>query len=125
MTTKKSSIIKREQRKAFFLKEIAKMFRDIAADEPVLQSIFPTRADFSPGDGMCYVYFYSTDGKEQFKEVLNTLKLYKPSIRKAIASLRNSRYTPDIKFLYDDAFDKSKKVEELLEKAKEDIDKAS
>ncbi|MCK4265594.1 ribosome-binding factor A [Candidatus Babeliales bacterium] len=115
--------VKKERKKAFFLKEISQMIRKLSEDEPVLLDIFPTRVELSPGEGMCYVYFSSNTGKSGFDEALGTLILYKSSIRKAVSKIRQSRYTPDIKFCYDESFDKSQRVQELLDKASEELKK--
>ena len=101
MLKKPADIVRKEKRKAFFLKEIAGMIRDISEEQPALMEIFPTHVEFSSGDGMCYVYFSGSNGKESFDKALEVLKLYKPSIRKALASVRHARYTPDIRFVYD------------------------
>lgn len=115
---KRPDKIKREQRKSFYLREISKMIMDIAHDEPILLDICPTRVDFSTGDGMCYVYFSSRNDEPGFKKALETLVLYKPSLRKALASITRTRYIPDLKFVYDETIEKSRRVDELLEKAK-------
>ena len=91
------------------------MIRNISEEQPVVGEIFPTHVEFSTGNGMCYVYFSGLKGKESFDKALEVLKLYKPSIRKALASLRHARYTPDIKFVYDRSIDHGLKITEILD----------
>lgn len=125
MLKKPIDIVKKEKRKAFFLKEISEMIRNIAENEADLGEVFPTHVEFSQGDGMCYVYFSGLKGKESFERALEILKLYKPSIRKALASVRHARYTPDIRFMYDEVSEKTRRVDELLDVVSEEIKKSS
>lgn len=46
------------------------------------------------------------------------LKLYKPSLRKALSKLP-SRYAPELIFKYDEELEKQMKLEELMDKVKE------
>jgi hypothetical protein len=72
----------------------------------------------SPDKGHCYVFFATIGGVEEFNEKLNRLKLYKPSLRAALAKEINGRYTPDITFKFDAAQEKTNRVEELLRRFK-------
>ena len=54
--------------------------------------------------------------KDIFSELLPELKFYKPSMRKALAGIIQKRYTPDIKFLFDENREKVDHVNTLLDK---------
>ena len=58
------------------------------------------------------------ESKEEFKKIFNVLVLYKPSLRKALASKIQSRYTPELVFKYDEQFEKQMRLESLFEKIK-------
>jgi len=111
---KAASSVKRQQRQALFLKEVVRMFHEILQDEPSLSDVYPVKVELSKGDGMCYVYF-SAPEEEIFDAALETLKLYKPSLRKALAKIRQSRHTPNVTFVYDKSLERSRRVNELID----------
>jgi len=126
MKKSRVSDIKREQKKSFLLQEISSLFRQIVTDETRLSFLFITRVELSGDGGICYVYFSTyaglsgvtpaKSGEEMFKEGLQILKLYKPSMRKTLAQTMRSRYVPDLVFRYDKAKEKERKITSLLDK---------
>jgi ribosome-binding factor A len=112
--------IKQSQRETQLLREISQLFRKTALDDPRLAGVFINRVQLSPDSGICTAYFYSVEGEEHFNQVLDILKLYRPSLRKALAERINRRYTPDLIFKYDTQFDKHERLEELFEKIKDE-----
>lgn len=125
MSRLKAHEIKREQKKSLFLRHITNILQTLAQDEPVVAKVYPTRVDFSADTGMCYVYFAtfdtSQDAQEAFNDALKVLKLYKGSLRTALAKQINGRYTPDLIFLFDTTTEKVRKINELLDKVQEDL----
>ncbi len=117
--TNRASTIKREKRKSFYMREIAQLLQRAASDEPRLVSLNVTRVDFSPGDGACYIYFTCIGGQTVFDELLDVMKLYRSSFRAALARARQSRYTPEIFFAYDQELDEASTLEALLDRVKE------
>lgn len=115
---KRSHTIKEEQRKSFYMRHIAQLLLSAAADEPSLLQLQVTRLDFSAGKGAVHVYFSCLGGKSVFDDLLETLKLYRSSLRKALARARQSRYTPELFFYYDTGMDNVYRVEELLNQVK-------
>lgn len=115
------STIKRAQKESVLLRLISQLFTHASNDDKRLRDLFVNRIELSSDKGICYVYFYSTKGESFFKETLEILKLYKPSMRKSISSEINSRRTPELTFRYDTQFDKIQKIEELIEQVKEKI----
>lgn len=113
-----ASSIKKERRKSFFLREIAKLIQEIAIDESILLSIFPTRVEFSEGEGTCFVYFSCPGGETEYLKALEVLKLYKPSIRKVLAKIRPSKYVPEIRFEYDQEIEEARRMEDILDRIK-------
>ena len=69
-------------------------------DEKRIAGLVPTRLTLSDDKGLCTMYFTCED--DAFLKKLETLKLYKPSIRKQLSSNIKGRYTPDILFKFDD-----------------------
>jgi ribosome-binding factor A len=118
MTKSRIQDIKRGQKESLLFKEISELFMKTALDDPKLAGLSINRVSLSPDKSFCTVYFYSAKGKADFEEKLELLKLYKPSMRKAIAKTIKGRYVPDLKFAFDEQFEKQQKVEELFEKLK-------
>jgi len=114
--TKKSSVptVKQEQKKSFLLNEISALVRSVTADEPKLLSLFVTRVETSRDGGICYVYCSSYKDRADFDQGLEILKLYKPSMRKALAQAMHSRYVPNIIFRYDESKEKTRRIDQLL-----------
>lgn len=110
--------IKKAQKEALLLREISQLFHQIMLDDSSITDLFINRVHLSPDKGICTVFFYSQLGKEHFDKMLPILILYKPSLRTAIAQKIQARYTPEIKFRFDDQFEKQRRIEHLLEKIK-------
>jgi len=113
---KKSGVfqIKRDRKKSFILKEVSSLFHKISIDEPRLINLFITRIELSRDGGICYVYFSTHTTEDAFYEGLDILKLYKPSMRKALAEAMHSRYVPNLVFKYDSSKEKERRVTSLL-----------
>ena len=110
--------IKRAQKERLLLREISQLFMKAAMDDPSLEGVFVSRIALSPDKGLCYIYFYTPAGKDVFNEKLEVLKLYKPSLRSALAKAIPSRYTPDLLFKFDEVFEKEAKINALLDQLK-------
>lgn len=113
--------IKRSQKESLLLKELSKMLHQLSLDDSNLEGLTINKVELSRDKSICFVYFYDPTGIESFKEKKKALILYKPSIRKGIAAALNSRYVPNIKFVFDVKFDKQQRIEALIEEAKKEF----
>ena len=118
--------IKKEKKKSLYLHELSSLIQRLAEDEPDVASVYITRVELSADSGICYIYFssYPQEGlsaQELFEKALSILKLYKPSLRKALAQRVKARYVPNLIFLYDEKKDKVSKVEQLLDKVQQEL----
>lgn len=120
MTDSRVQDIKKARKERLFFREISNLFLQITLDDSRVQGISITRVKLSPDKSLCTVYFYAPEGREFFNEKLEILKLYKPSMRKAIAAKIKARYTPDIRFAFDDHYEKQEKLELLMDKIKKE-----
>jgi ribosome-binding factor A len=120
MTQSSVTAIKRAQKESVILRTISELVARASADDSRLSGMFVTRAELSPGKSSCTIYFYTADGADVFKEKLEVLKLYKPSMRKTLANTLQSKYTPEIVFKFDEKFEKTHRIETILEKLKAD-----
>ena len=111
--------LKRAQKESLIRKEFSKLFLEIKLSNKSLQDIYINRVELSADKSTLHVFFFTDKGPDFFKERLGDLILYKPSIRKALSQILDSRYTPQVKFKYDSIFEKQCKIEALLDKVKE------
>jgi ribosome-binding factor A len=118
MHSAESIAIRRAKKAALFLREISDLFFQAAQDNEQLKGLYPNRVTFSADTGICTVLFFSPHGKAHFDERLSILKLFKPSLRSAIAKRIPMRRVPDFIFKYDDDFEKEKKLDTLIDTLK-------
>jgi len=121
----KLSDIKKAQKEAHLFRSIAELVRKVTLETPSLTDVYVTRVELSPGKSLCYVYFYTPKGVDYFHSVLDELILYKPSLRKALADTIKSRYTVELAFVFDKQFEKVQRMEELLDKIKQETETCS
>ena len=114
----KTGVIRRNQKQSMLFKEIAQLVQRASLDDRSLIEFSISRVELSDDQGCCYIYFFSELGKENFKNFTEKLKLYKPSMRAALAKNVNARRVPQIAFRYDEQFAKTKEVEDLIESVK-------
>jgi ribosome-binding factor A len=119
LSEKPSDIIRREKKQSFLFRELSLLLRGLCLDEPTLISTYLTRVELTPGKGTCNLFFASHNGLEGFKEALEILKLYRPSLRSSLASLLQGRYTPELIFKYDEAVEKTEQMYKLLDDVKD------
>lgn len=119
MIDNKTRQLKRAQKESLIRKEFSKLFLEVKLNNPDFEDIYINRVELSADKSIAYIYFFTDKGQDFFDEKLKMLILYKPSLRKALSRLLNSRYTPQIVFRYDKTFEKQCKIEKLLDKVKE------
>ncbi|MCF7799473.1 30S ribosome-binding factor RbfA [Candidatus Babeliales bacterium] len=110
---------KREQKTSLFLHEISSIIQRLSYDEPDLLKVFVTKIELSKDYKICYVYFSTYADKSDFDKALEILKLYKPSIRRALAQNISGKFAADLRFLYDKTKDKERELLSFLDKVVE------
>lgn len=119
MNNKRVSDIKRAQKESLLFRTISKLFLEMTMDEQGFAGFCVNRITLSPDKSQCYVYFSTTGGQKEFDEKLEKLKLYKPSMRAALAKEISGRYTPQIVFKFDATQEKANRIDELLHNLKD------
>ena len=114
----RASEIKRNQKESLLRKEIGVLIQEASLDNPQLRGLAISRVTLSADKSSIRVFFFIPDGKEAFIKKLADLKLFKPSLRKALADRIPGRYVPQIIFQYDDQLEKQIEIETLLDKVK-------
>ena len=118
-----TSSVKREQKTALFFREISSLVQSLSIDEPKLAKVYVTRVSLSGGYKFCYIYFSTYAEREDFDEALEVLKLYKASMRQALAKRISSRYVADLVFVYDETKEKERRILEVLDKVRREEEK--
>ena len=90
--------IKRSQKESLLLRELSKMLHQLSLDDKELEGLTINRAELSRDKGMCFVYFYDSAGPDVFRQKMAKLILYKPTMRKSLAAILDSRYVPTSNF---------------------------
>lgn len=123
MESSRVSDIKKERRKSHFLREMTLLVQELAERENAISEVYVSNVDISPNSGVCYVYFsaFKEPGQEIFDKILGILTLYKTSLRKAFAQRVQTRYAPELVFLYDTAKEKERRINDLLDKVQEEL----
>ncbi len=112
--------IKLAQKESLLLREISRLFMEKAMDDEQLRQVTINRVELAPSKAVCTVFFYTPEGAAAFREILEHLKLYKPSLRSAIAKKLDSRYVPDLVFKFDETFEKEFRIDQILQKIKDE-----
>jgi len=118
--SKRPSEIKHAQKESVLAREVAQFLVRIIQDDQRLQGLYVNRARLSPDKGTCLVYIHTSGGLKDFEAKFQFLVVYKPSIRASLSKTLQGRYTPQIKFLYDAAVDKTRHVDDLIDRLKEE-----
>lgn len=113
--------IKRSQKESLLLKELSKMLHQLSLDDKELEGLTINRAELSRDKSLCLVFFYDAAGPDTFKKKLSRLVLYKPTMRKSLAGILDSRYVPNIRFLFDVNFEKKQRIENIIDSVKKEF----
>lgn len=115
MTIRSTSDIKRSQKESLLLRTISQLYHQVSRDDKELHQTYITRVQLSPSKTVCTIYFYTAEGETGYEAIKQKLALYKPSMRKALAQEINGRYTCELAFRFDNTFEKTQKIERLLD----------
>lgn len=115
----KLSSIKTAQKESVIYRTVAPLLQEIFSTKAEFSSVYLNRAELTPGKTLCRLYLYSAEGEKVFQDALKHATLFMPSIRKAVAHALNSRYAPELLFVFDSQHAKVLHIESLIEQARE------
>lgn len=118
MAVTRVGFIKKSQKESLIKRKVSELLVQAALDYPELRGFSVTRVTLSANKQFASIFLYSPNGVEEFKQKLPFLKLFAPSLRKALSREISGRYTPEIKFWYDAAEEKQQAIEQILDKIK-------
>jgi len=110
--------IKKAQKEKLIFRELSQIFWQLFLDDTRLSNLQLTRVSLSADKSTCFIFFYIPGGLTAFEEKLDILKLYKGSLRKAMADQIDARYTPELVFKFDELHEKQQHIENLFESIK-------
>lgn len=119
----RSQEIRIAKKESLLFQEFSKLFLRITQETSELAPLVISRVKLSRDKGVCTIYFYTVGGEEAFNSLLQTLVLYKPSLRKGLSQAIPSRYVPNLVFKYDTLFEKQKVLEDALNEISAELSK--
>jgi len=84
--------------------------------DPALKGVYITRVKFTRDLSLADVYFATVDGREQEEAAKQAFLDSKGLIRRELAHKVNMKYTPDLRFFYDDTEELQQKIDNLIRK---------
>ncbi len=118
-----NNVVKRKRKEAMIARNLAPLLQNIFKEQESLKDLFISRIELSKDGGLCIIYLSSFSNSDKSKPDIDTLKLFAPSTRKALANIVEGRYTPEIKFEYDQHLEKVRVLNEVLERVSSDLKK--
>ena len=85
--------------------------------DPRIEMATISGVKMTPDLRVAYVYITVFGDKKRILEALDGFKNSKGFIKKRIAPKLGLKYMPDLRFVYDDSFDKAAKMDELIKSA--------
>jgi len=85
--------------------------------DPRIEMATVSGVKLTPDLRVANVYITVFGDKNRIKEALDGFKNSKGFIKKRIAPKLGLKYMPDLRFYYDDSFDKAAKMDELIKSA--------
>lgn len=82
--------------------------------DPRLYLITVTNVKMSPDLKLAKIYFSTAGDSEKAKQAHQGFKTARGYIKRTLARELGLRYMPDLRFFYDDTFDTSSRIDELL-----------
>lgn len=101
-----------------YLQEMSQLLY-FSVKDPLLQGVNITHVQISPDMKLAKVYFTIHEGQSREKEVLKGLNRSKGFLRKELSQRVKLKFTPDLKFFYDETDEMSQRIEAILHKLDE------
>lgn len=121
MYNSRVSSIKRGQKESFIRKHMSMLLQQLAIEHASLRGLTVSRVQLSDKKSVAVIYLYTPEGEQVFQQKLDELKLFKPSMRKALAEQMIGRYVPEIIFRFDRTVEKQLAIEKTLDTIKEEL----
>jgi len=90
---------------------VAEILRDKFNDDPILSTVSLVGADAHGGFAFTRLYYYTHSDPKITQAKLDSMT---KTIRFELAARLNQKYTPEIKFEYDDTIERANRIESLL-----------
>lgn len=90
---------------------VSEILRDKYMDDPILSGVSLSGSDSHGGLSFVRLYFYSHGDRVAAQKRLDDITR---AVRFELAARMNQKYTPEIKFEYDDTIERAERIETLL-----------
>lgn len=112
--SEKNKSIKSSRRSSLLTKQLVPSIEACFADHAELSGIFVSRVCMSKEDGCVTIYISHRLDAPIEREQLDTIKAYKPSIRKMISRILCGSWTPHVAVRLDKKLDNVRKTDDLM-----------
>ena len=90
---------------------VAEILRDKFSEDPILSTISLVGADAHGGLAFVRLYYYTHSDPATVQQRLDSVT---KTVRYELAARLDQKYTPEIKFAYDDTIERANRIEDLL-----------
>lgn len=97
-----------------YLKELSDILHRQVRD-PLLTGVTVTKVVFTPDLRLAKVYFNVSGKRVREREVIEGFERSKGFLKRELANRVQMKYSPDIKFYYDDSFEVKKQIDQLFQ----------
>ena len=102
-----------------YTRELTQILR-FGVRDPRLADIYITRVVFTPDLKIAKAYYNGTNAKLREAEIEQGLESSTPFFRREMAIKVPLKFTPEIKFFYDDSYEEQIKMQELFHQIEKD-----
>lgn len=106
--------VKKLKKESTINKILKPLLQESFKENIVLKQFFIDKIELSKESGLCNIFLFGGRTKEEQEMAIQEVKMLGPSTRAALARILKSRYTPEIRFLFNHNHDKIAKLDAAL-----------
>lgn len=108
------SSIKKKRKEALITRMLTPLLQAEFRETAILRNFFVQKIELSKEEGLCNIFIFGSGSLEERSAAMRQIILLAPSTRRALAQILKSRYTPEIRFLFDDGHEKIDRLNDVL-----------
>jgi ribosome-binding factor A len=94
---------------------VAEILRDNFMDDPIVSGVSLVGSESHGGLNHVKLFYYARGGDKQLAQ--KRLDEINKMVRFELANRMNQKYVPELRFVYDDTWEKARRIDELLDAA--------
>ena len=110
------SDVKKRQKESLIARTLTPILHETFRDNPLLTRFSVSRVELSRDGGLCTVFIQSLASAAEVEIGMQEIKLFAPATRKALASVLQTKFVPELRFAYDEHIEKINRLNEVLER---------